>query len=1075
MTSMAISLRNFFNLTYPGGAGEEDGWTPDTAWSDWSEVTLAESLTPTTTRLVAGVPHQHVRTLTADLTPITVAGKGQFTIDFVYSLGVVNASENHPAINPGDLNIRLHDSSTGKYVQLLMNSLLDWHDSSSPQTREPGYNLRVFNNPGETVYWVRQNNTASPLTILASLPGAGSFTFNRIRLRFEEGVAPIGEFDSGNLGAGFTEMSDAQTQNAFAFPSGFVLDKIDIIVQQHFFTSDEEFGIDQITIGYRVNDSIPTLTIGMFDDDGNVIIGVDPNDDGSGESSGGGGGLGGAGDGGIANGGLVGSGSEGNVPNSEDALADGEYGASAWSGSGTGINILAWNATRILDSFGYAEIDLSMVDSFNYALNTFKGRNFLISDALGDALFRGYVKEVDVIDDYSGRLILEETHAVLQRRETKKNFLPVINQDGSTFGIVTAISTTKITIKNGSIPGSIATDSTFAALIIPGDNPGSSFEDFDDLVEGTGTITDVNNDDNRPVARQINSPGDTDSLIIEGTYSGVRADLEALKFKFRFTVAEIIFANQTVHFDMFDYVADDWEEDIIPTSSYAGSLGIGDSAKTEIEGQLESDVQRFIGTAGGDTDKFKLRFRIVFSSFLDLEPSGIALYFADIEAFSNPLYDGSDFPITGKTNNQNNAVLTVGNDPLNSGVGIGDTVVIGKRNDLVLAELALEFFNHYSVEVDSNFTNYTASDFLANNMTSYDAIRSVLKKESGLMYFVPSLNTLIFRKRANLDTTGVTLSDRATDAVNVKFHEQQSKTAEEYIQVQVTGSAYKKLDGEVNVYAEGNLRGSENSKILRINAPEYASITEARNRVDSEIALIDEAKAPVHNIEITENELGILKIGNLFDVKRRGTTATSVPLRMINISNNSFNNQLIMLDLGWKGTSFEDREIEEINENKRLRRATYRSMVTRPQGNVTGNEVLSHDHIGMSNIQEANAITATGAGTTVAAIHKTQNKYGLQVTPNDNAGTFTSATIDLFVSFDGEATWHRAMRFVLNVASAYSDFTNIDNLHSTVADNDWLYNSGTDLLTDSIDIRYDIIAISLIGDADVDIILLKSR
>ncbi len=1050
---------DFTGFTYPANNIIQDGWTHEGPgfWNDrFREIILATprplgTSAPSSVKTPSGF-----NSVMSRLTAVT----NQFVeIELYWSMGI-NIAPPTGVVTPEGSRIHLKswDGGADNFAfQLFIDYMFDWYDVNGTTTAPW---ITITAGTQGTIF---QKQNAD----LIALPTQGNPTWNGIKYRLEFGKAPRVWIDAGWAGI-WAEVTNPDT--SVVFNLGFNAHR-DIWLQLR--GSDDlgnlETGVGRVSWVYEASDP-ESLPIGMTDEDGLIIIGVDPDDDGSGTSSGGGNGLGGGGDGGIAAGGsgLVGSGSEGNA--ADDGSLTGTGGASGWRGSGTGIDIIGWNMTTILDGFGFAEIHLKMVDSWNKAIKTFMNRKFIITDDIGKAIFRGYVRDLQEMERYQGKLIIEHIIAPLQRRETTLNFAETINLNGSIYDTAAIITSTKITLRNGFTPTDIG-DGTFAVMVVPGPTAASSNENFNTIITAsvTGVIANINSDDDNEISL-IEVPT-TGSIEISGVYSGTRSEVEGITLFVKAQFQDPFVFGNTVHIDLYDYDAAAYDTDIIDSQLIGGGIGLGRSRLLEFETKIKVDAINYIESAG-DSNVFKVRVRVEFGGGAQ---TVIYIKFVDFIVFTDPQYTGANFPITNRDTPQR---VTVTGNPVASNLNVGDTLVIGKRNDLVLIALAEEFFFGFTVDVDTAFLNYTASNFALNNMTTIDSIRSVLKKDQGVMYFRDDLNTLFFRKIANLDIASTVLSDDPSDPLQVKFLDNKIKVGDQYIQIQVTGAIYKTYDGESKVRATSDRLGGTSNLVLRINDPSLLSITEAENRITSELALLDQNREPTHSLIIPTANINLAGIypGILYQVKRRGTTyptsGSGIPLRMLNVSSEGYNKSNINFELGWKGTTPLDQTIDRNNEMKRLIRQTYHGMNTRPIGDLGGNEVTSHGHAGFTNRQATTTITSTGAGTGVSTTAVLETKYGMQVTANNNTGTFTSATILLQISFDGGSNYIDLLKYVFDSAGAHVDSALIPKHY---ASNLWAYASGTDLLTDTVFIRYNVSAISLAGDADIDIILLQSE
>jgi len=645
--------------------------------------------------------------------------------------------------------------------------------------------------------------------------------------------------------------------------------------------------------------------------------------------------------GGIIEGGngIPGSGSEGNIDYSIYKSNIGTGDATGWRDSGSGISIVNWNFTRELDGFGFCDVELSVVNNWSQILSSFIGKNVALTQD-GVIIFRGYVVEPHLPYRYEGVLTLKERHHKLNEFETNLNYSLIITTLGTFYAKITVVNTTTITIENPSISG-IAKDGSHAVLIIPGDDPAFSLEDFNNLVSGQGTISDVNTDDENYVNSHVSSSLIESFVELEGVYSGTRSSITALVIKGKTDVKEL-FQGNVIRLYAWDYTLGTPAYVEIDSQNISGSyLPIGRVA-FEWETSITSSPQNYVNTAD---NKFKIKFAVDERGAFE----NIKVKFLDLVVYTDPFYTGDKFVISNT--DVAAGTITSTTNFATAGVNVGDTIIIGTKNTIVLAALAGEFFHDMTIDVDSTFTGYTASNFAKDHLSSINAIRSVLKKDQGLMYYDSNLDTLFFKKKSNLTETGITLSNSSfKSGIQTHIVEAQTKQQDAYRRYEVTGNNYKIFDNdEKPVFAASDNTGLLTNRVGRLTDTSLNSVTECQDRADSEKAL-SEQSSKVFSVDYDDNdeiELAKLFPGQLFKIQYHGTLhdgddGRGLPLNQVAVTR--LGKKLsIQMTFGWKATSYEDRKTDEINDLRTEISMLKSAMGIRSTGQLKG-LIASHRH-----------------------------------------------------------------------------------------------------------------------------------
>lgn len=760
---------------------------------------------------------------------------------------------------------------------------------------------------------------------------------------------------------------------------------------------------------YDITELDPTST-GIEDEEGNPVLGKDPNDDGTGDNSGGGSGFGGggvtditlvfdaggyvnavaddigkpvlggtsgdsgflssydngtrtwhvvpddAGDtfdsgetvtitggtgtgvlsadgttitiiGGLISGeGIPGEGAEGNVDYSNFTGIQGTGDSTSWRGAGSGINLEDWNFRREVDKFGYATVTLFILNGWSGLLASWKGKKLNITED-GVIVFRGYIVDLETPDRYTGILTLYEKHHKLWVLETKRDYRININLFLTAQTKITAVSGTEITVRAFSQFTDILIDGTHGVLIIPGDEPASTDETFTTKdAEADGDIADINNDDGEFISSSFE--GVIQKFVeFGGVYSGTQADVTAIRVQIKSSLNDT-FEGNSLKFYLWDYVGSAWV--LQKTELFVGSFfPLG---RTEYTTEFDVTDKKYIDAA-------TKAFNIKAESDYRTGARDIEIFYAEFEVFTDPLYDGSFKKIINK--NQVAFTLTSDEDFEAAGINISDTVIIGKRNDLVLAELASEFFHDMTIDVDSAFTGYTASNFLEHHTLSIQAIFSVLKKERGMMYYRPDIDTLFLTKDTNLTDTGIVISNSEFKGGDIQalIRGAQNKQQDEYRRVEVTGNSYKIFDDATKpIFARSKDTGFQTNRVLRLNDNTLNSQTETQMRADSEKALIEKTNM-VFDADVNVSEISYIMNdfypGSLYDIQYHGTLYPDILLRAV--SGTKIGREFrLSLHFGWKGSSVEDRKQDQINELRTDVRSLQAGMAIKPAGDLVG-------------------------------------------------------------------------------------------------------------------------------------------
>lgn len=692
----------------------------------------------------------------------------------------------------------------------------------------------------------------------------------------------------------------------------------DIVWQSN---NEEDFGIDDL---YLLKTFSSSLTIGNRT--GDVILGVDPDDDGSGSNSGGGDGLSGFGSGGIGDLGLVG----GTITTPDTTIQISSFtGGSSWRGSGSAIDIIKWNYVRLLDEFGSGQIELVVLNNEEGFIRNLK--NQLITIAYNNSTrFKGWIRNTKIINRYGGILALEEVHTVFQRKETELNFTSILQRyNDATRAVVRSVSSTQIGIFNSiDLDSFSVTDK--AIMVIPGTGnvAASTTEDFTSSVvqnidASTDPIGNINTNDqnymyfnNTSASAFTGHPTDeaTDMAVdFLGTYSGTRANVESFKLSARFFDAQIAEENPKVHLQMYNYITAAWTT--IKSINYGrGTIGLNADLDWKEIPFTPTTATDYIKEADNE---FKFRLTWSWDTPTNTKRQTLWVYFLDLRVFTDVSYSGNPLVLASASGR----LFTTVENPITEGVNVGDTIVVGLKTTTALQQL---FDEHSDIEIaniniDTGFTGYTTGEYGKKKLRSFDAISRILKKENGYMYYIPETDTLVLKKKDNLNNSGLIFSNQDDSNIPIKFTEQQNKVTDRFRDVEVTGASYKVADKNVKVIVTITAFGSANDPTLRITDDTILTETEATERANAEIAQIEDANKPVHRFTLTEDNffenMDDLYPGNLYQVKRRVSTYENTPIRSLSVSNNGGGSPFnVIIEVGWKGTTAEKTQLDRLNQ-----------------------------------------------------------------------------------------------------------------------------------------------------------------
>ena len=117
-------------------------------------------------------------------------------------------------------------------------------------------------------------------------------------------------------------------------------------------------------------------------------------------------------------------------------------------------------------------------------------------------------------------------------------------------------------------------------------------------------------------------------------------------------------------------------------------------------------------------------------------------------------------------------------------------------------------------------------------------------------------------------------------------------------------------------------------------------------------------------------------------------------------------------------------------------------------------------------IQDTETITTVAAGAVADHWTKPTDQIAMTVIGNNNTGSFTSCVVDLEVSLTGSGAWESYKTWNLDTAgTALTDTVELNGYFTWDID--------TDVVGRTIYYRYNVTAISLVGDGDIDITIYK--
>ena len=337
-------------------------------------------------------------------------------------------------------------------------------------------------------------------------------------------------------------------------------------------------------------------------------------------------------------------------------------------------------------------------------------------------------------------------------------------------------------------PGYVSGDN--AVMIVPADEGSFVNELVEDSVTSLGTLSggynQINDLDPDTKAWSYNASDTVEWIQFNGSSANIKATVTGIRFS---VMGKYGVASNAETFKL-QYYRDDstWQdiEDCVEIKPANAQIWAHNSPEIVFEGYIHGND--FLD--GSDDWHFRLYLVKVGA------PSECKIHImsAEMDIYTDNVHTSTYFPITSY--NAPSTILTVTDDPdfsinpIESGVAIGDTYIIGKKNEdllnTILAYNAVQYKFPVTRSVDTNFTGYTAKDFVGG--TILDAIEYLCDREIAHWYFDHDLNIL----EINKESTILLAAEHEIVEANIDTHSLEEKTDSNVKSVTVNGATYRR-------------------------------------------------------------------------------------------------------------------------------------------------------------------------------------------------------------------------------------------------------------------------------------------
>lgn len=576
--------------------------------------------------------------------------------------------------------------------------------------------------------------------------------------------------------------------------------------------------------------------------------------------------------------------------------------------------------------------------------------------------FRGWITEVRYSENDRYNLVLKVKSKIMVLNDltshvTSEWLIDPDTGEGSE-GTITARDATTITNSEDiEEPPAYVSEST-AVMIVPGTDPTFVRDDVEDsLVPSTGAVTesgtfaDLNDDDYSTGVRVYKLITQELFLEIKGSSTNAKASVVGAKVEFSANVRVRGTRDITLKLEYWD--GDSWEQigssRVVEKQAHAALFLVWDTNITIGPGEYISGNDFLDGS-----DDF--RFRLIASTVANVKIEFKATT-VKVEIFTDAKYNGAYFPITAYTSAK---VLTVNVNPVTAGIDVSDTLVIGWKDTITLAEIFDEYYTKdgraaarkdipFATNIDSNFAGYTARSFY--DMSLMDCVQYFLEKQQAHYYYDHHADTLYLRKESTMITDGTLRTITEANVENYGLDDKEDTNVKEVI---VVGASYKRGDGdEILVdysYPYDDFLGAGLGytgiarKVLKIPKPEIKSWTEARLYSKAMFELMNTPELSL-NIKLAAYQDAYV-VGNKLTVTGGldSITVSAEPIIAINTTYDVGNDLAIKrIQVGWQRTPLLKRHSDLMNKLARSVRDLQK--YSRQTASQKGHKLLRADGI----------------------------------------------------------------------------------------------------------------------------------
>lgn len=450
-----------------------------------------------------------------------------------------------------------------------------------------------------------------------------------------------------------------------------------------------------------------------------------------------------------------------------------------------------------------------------------------------------------------------------------------------------------------------------AAMIVHGEDPVFVEDNVTEInaysagASQTGVVGNLNDDD--PDTGVKLTKNNTTELyqIIRGPSSNPRGSVVAMSCDV--TVRVRFNYSMDVKLQYYDWDAPGWVDlgDTIPIPQ---AIFVGWKEIT-FKGRVLSNVM----VRDDETTEFKIKLLVEGTQSFH----GLKICMSEIIFYSDVAYDGTFFPIT-EYHSPMVKDVTVSVNPVDAGVDVGDTFLIGWKDSIILAEIFDEYsakkYLPFNVDIGTLNNAYTAYNFKFMSLMS--CLEFFMDKQQAHYWFDHLNNTLYIRTETVMTSAG---ANRALDDTYVESYSHDDKESTAVSNIVFHGGSYRRGDGEeIKVEYkypdiwDGSWSGV-GTRTLVIDKSNIKNWTEARNYCENIYASLNSTKMSM-NIKLAAYNKDIV-VSNKVDLEIDGLTLVDEPVVGVTTSYNVADDLAIKtIQVGWQQTSLWERFTNFLNE-----------------------------------------------------------------------------------------------------------------------------------------------------------------